>query len=122
MWARNLELAFGLWLALSPFVFGHPGEAALLWTNDLACAAVIVVLALASYARRWRRVHLGQLVVAAWLIGFGWVSAHETATPASQNHILVGLLLAMFAIVPSRASEPPLPWRDAARAGADSST
>lgn len=112
MWARNLELALGLWLALSPFVFAHPQDASFLWANDLGCAAALVVLALVSYWPRARRAHLAELVVAVWLVRVGWLRAwHGPATPASQNQILVGLLVALFAIVPCRASEPPPGWR-----------
>lgn len=112
MWARHLELAIGCWLAMSPFVFGYPeGDSS--WANDLTCAAAVVVLALLPYWAPLRRAHLGELLVAAWLVGFGWFAAFETPTPSAQNHIVVGLLLGMLAIVPSRASEPPLSWRRA---------
>lgn len=109
MWARDFEIALGLWLALAPWIFAH-GEA---WlpAHDVACAAAIVLLGLLSYWTRTRRAHLLQLVVGAWLTGFGWLGALEEATPATQNRILVGLLLLMLAIVPSRASRPPRGWR-----------
>ena len=41
MWARAVEIALACWLALSPFIFGHPDEAAFLWYNDFACALAI---------------------------------------------------------------------------------
>lgn len=114
MWARDMELAIGLWLAMSPFVFGHPGADTALWANDLACAALVAVLAVSTYWRPMRRAHLAELAVAAWLVGWGWSTAYQSAgaaPPASQNHVVVGLLLGMLAIVPSRASEPPAAWR-----------
>lgn len=39
-----------------------------------------------------------------------WVGIPD-AVLASQNHLVVGLLVAMFAIIPSRASRPPAAWR-----------
>jgi len=111
MWARDMELALAFWLAVSPFVLGHPDGQLSLWVNDFTCATLVGVLALLAYHRGLRRIHLLELVVAAWLVGFGWVSARDGATPASQNQVLVGLLLAMFAIVPSEASRPPRSWR-----------
>jgi hypothetical protein len=113
MWARDLELALGLWLAVSPFVFAHPDGDSFLWTHDLACAAATVVLALLACGRRTRRAHLLELAIAAWLVAFGWLTASDTPTPASQNHIVVGLLVGMLAIVPSDASRPPRSWRGA---------
>jgi uncharacterized membrane protein len=109
MWARDLELALALWLAASPWIFGHAAASARL--HDLSVAAAVAVAALLSYGRRTRRAHLAELPLAAWLVGYGWWSAAEAATAASQNHVVVGLLLAMLAIVPSEANRPPLGWR-----------
>jgi hypothetical protein len=110
MWARDLELSIGLWLGVSPFVFAHAADRAALWLNDFVCAAIVAALALACYWPPMQRAHWGELAVAAWLVGFGWVACLDAPTPAAQNHILVGLLLGMFAIVPTRASQPPEGW------------
>jgi hypothetical protein len=32
--------------------------------------------------------------------------------PTEQNHILVGLLLVLFAIIPNEASQPPKAWEE----------
>lgn len=111
MWARDVELCLGLWLATSPFVFGYAGDSQALLASDLLCATAIAALALLSYTRRLRNAHLLELPVAAWLIGFGWVRALEGHAPSTQNHILVGLLVGMLAIVPNHASRPPESWR-----------
>jgi hypothetical protein len=113
MWARHLELSLGLWLAVSPFVFRFDAGAIALWWIDLGCAALIVVLSLLTYWQRARYAHLAGLAIAAGLVGHGWWSALAAPTPAAQNHVLVGLLLGMLALVPSHASRPPAPWRDA---------
>lgn len=115
MWARNIELALGLWLALSPFIFSHPPGETGLWINDFTCAAIVVSLSVLTYWSPLRRAHLGELAVAVWLMALGWYTTRSGETPASQNHIVVGLLLAMFAIIPSRASLPPRGWRSEAR-------
>jgi hypothetical protein len=52
-----------------------------------------------------------ELPVTAWLIAYGRIAGGIDPTPASQNHVLVGLLLAMLAIVPSMCLEPPQAWR-----------
>ncbi len=110
MWARVVEIMLGLWLVISPFVFGHAAADRSLWTNDLACGFAIVTLALLSFWHPLRYAHLGIGVVALWLIAFGYLAGHP-APPASQNHILLGLLLVMFAIIPNEANLPPRPWR-----------
>jgi hypothetical protein len=79
------------------------------------CAAIVIALALAAHWRPLRRVHLLLLPVAVWLVTAGWWQTHGAGVhppPAYQNHILLGLLLAMFAIVPSEASTIPETWRN----------
>ena len=110
MWARDFECALGLWLAASPFVLAHPPGSGP-WAIDLACAAAIVLLSLASYARRTRRAHLLELAVAAFLVAAGWLGRHGELAAAAQNELASGLVLAMLAIVPSEASRPPETWR-----------
>ena len=108
MWARVVEVMLGCWLAASPFVFRHAiGEVAL-WANDFACAAAVVALSSLSFSPSMRRMHLGNGVVALWLLGFGYVLG---PAPPYQNHMIVGFLLAMLAIVPSEASLPSPSWR-----------
>jgi hypothetical protein len=111
MWSRVAELMFGCWLAVSPFIFRHAPDDRLLWINDLAAAAAVIVCSLCSYARPLRYAHLGTIAVGLWLIGFGYVSSAPPAAPAYQNHILVGLMLLMLAIIPNHASVPPDSWR-----------
>jgi len=107
MWARYIELILAAWLLASPWLFG--GE----FATSLACGIVTLVLAGLSFRTRWRRMHLGLLGVAAWLIAGGWLAtrAADGAPPSAQNEILVGLVLATFAIVPSDALRPPATWR-----------
>jgi hypothetical protein len=110
MWARVFEIALGLWLVISPFIFMHGPEATSLWVNDLACGSAIILLALLSFWRPGRHAHFGIGLLAIWLIGFGYMAGHP-APAAAQNHILLGLTLLMFAIIPNEANLPPEPWR-----------
>ncbi|MEZ4334740.1 MAG: hypothetical protein R3F35_23525 [Myxococcota bacterium] len=106
MWARHMELALGLWLAIGPLVFRADGS----FLRERLGAALIVALALASHAARLRCAHLAQLPVAGALIATGWLAGDrlaEVPPPLDQNAIVVGLLLAMFSIVPSAANVPP---------------
>lgn len=112
MWARHFEVAIACWLAMSPFVF--PGALAerRVWLTDLLLALAICCFALASYWRRLRYAYLGNLVIGLGLFVAGWWAARGgEPPPTTQNHILVGLLLAMFGIIPGRASQPPLAWQ-----------
>jgi hypothetical protein len=114
MWPRLAELAIAAWLAASPFVFSR-GEVsaagAMPWLSDMVCAALIASCALLSFTRPLAWLHLAELAVAAWLLGYGFLASPEPL-PALQNDILVAMVLPMFAIIPNRAMLPPRSWRE----------
>lgn len=115
MWGRSIEAMLGLWLMMSPFLFGHfdeSGEVARLTVSDLASGSVVLLLAVLSFWHPTARAHLGQLVVAAWLAGFGRFGFDHPAPPGAQNELLVGLVLVLIAIIPNRSEEPPPRWRE----------
>ena len=113
MWPRTVEVMLACWLAISPFVFRHPVDRPVLWWTDWVAAAAVAGLALLSYFRQTRRAHLLELLVAGWLIGYGWwTSSGGLGEPAQQNWIVVGLLLLMLAIIPTECDQPPVRWRE----------
>jgi len=105
------EIFVAAWMAMSPFLFGHFPSDRARWWNDLVAAAAILLVSTLSLWPPLRRLHLVNVAVAAWLIGFGWLAGGHPAPPASQNEILTGLVLLLFAIVPNDASRPPRGWR-----------
>jgi len=113
MWARDVEIMMGCWLAMSPFIFGHPEAQTNWWVNDFVCAVLVIGIAGSSYSRRLRYMHLLQVAMAAWLIGYAYARGFGLGeTPgAMQNWVCVGLLLAMFGVIPNFASSPPPGWQ-----------
>jgi hypothetical protein len=101
----------GCWLLMSPFIFRHSEGDWQFWATDFGCGFAVIVLALASYWSPLRHAHLMILVVAGWLVGFGRLHQGPPLPPALQNDILVGLTLALLALIPSQASEPPRTWQ-----------
>lgn len=110
MWPRHVEVMLALWLAISVFVFDVPRTAIWVWVIDLVAALVVVTSSLACYWDRTPRAHLVTLAVALALAAYGLAQPRPVAA-WHQNHILVGLLLAMFAVVPTQAATPPRAWR-----------
>ena len=110
MWPRVVEFMLGCWLAASPFIFAHSAEDTSLWIMDWSCALLVITLALLSYWPPLRHIHIATAVLAIVMIGYGRLSSPDHVTPALQSYILVGLLLLMFALVPSHASRPPRWW------------
>lgn len=106
MFARVLEAVLACWLLMSPFVFDHQEVA--FFAVDFGAAAVVFVLSMLSFWRRAYRAHLGILVPAAVLIVWGY--AYPGDAPAAENELTVGILLAMLAIIPTRALVPPDAW------------
>ena len=109
MWARVVEFMLGCWLAVSPFIFAH-GENQMLWIADFSAALLVMTLAVLSYWTPTRHAHFGIALVALTMIGFGRLAGGAEVSPALQNHIAIGLLLLMFAIIPNHASHPPRAW------------
>lgn len=121
MWPRVVELMLGIWLAISPFVFRGTPEVREYAVNDAITGSLVVVVSLSCFWRPMRRAHLATLALGVWLAAFGYFSAERPGPPAAQNDIVVGLLLLVFAILPSEATLPPVPWRRATPGPGDGS-
>lgn len=102
----------GLWLAASPFIFGHDAADTVYWMVDLSAATLVVILSLLSYWEQTRYAHLGTAFVGVCLMAFVVLAAPQPPPPAAQNEMVLGLLLAMLGIIPNEADEPPRPWRE----------
>jgi peptidoglycan/LPS O-acetylase OafA/YrhL len=109
-WARCVEAVLGAWLLSAPLVLDH-GDDALLWGNDVLCGLLILGCALIPCFGRWPRLHLFHLLTGSWLVGVGWmVSRQPERWVASQNSVMVGLVLLIFALIPTQATQPPDGW------------
>lgn len=111
MWARAVEIALASWLALSPFIFGHPDEAAFLWYNDFACALAITIISSVALWPRAEKVHYLNVAVAAYLVVLGF-TVPAPPPPAYQNYIVLGIVLFVFAVIPTPTTLPPWSWQD----------
>lgn len=107
MWARVIELTLGCWLAISPFVFGHPADGIVYWAADFSAAMLVISFSLLSYWNPTRHAHLLTVLVALGMIGYGRFTEAAPLPPALQNHVGVGLLLVLFAVIPNHAERPP---------------
>jgi uncharacterized membrane protein len=110
MWPRLVEAMLGLWLMASPFIFGIPLDRTLVWAVTLGAGGAVFVLALLSCWPRARLAHYVTVGVGIGLFFFGYLQSDWMAG-FHQNHMMVGLLLAMFSILPTDTTLPPEPWR-----------
>jgi hypothetical protein len=109
MWARAVEICLACWLAISPFIFGYAGDDLVLWAVGWASAAAITTVSLLSFKRSIDRMHLWNFLIAGLLVGVSFTTP-SPPPPAYQNFVVVGVLLFVFAIVPSYASDIPRGW------------
>lgn len=109
MWGRVVEIMFAVWLGLSPFIFGVQSDPVILWV-DLSVAFAICCFSGLAYWPPLRYAHLMNLAIALGLILWGRFYV-VPPTPPHENHIALGLLLMLVAIVPNEASLPPQVWR-----------
>ncbi len=105
MWARIGEIILGIWLILSFFIFDdrHP--------SSFIAAGLIFLFALLSYSKHLSKMHLCHIIP----IGLLFYVSYSYPTPwlpmGLQNYIVTALLLLIFTIVPSHASDSPESWR-----------
>jgi hypothetical protein len=110
MWPRVVELMLGAWLLVSVFVFaGTPGQEAYTF-GDAVCGAAVIAASLLAFWRPLRRANVATLAVALWLVGYGYLAAARPGPPAAQNDLVIGLLLLLFAILPTEVNRPPDGW------------
>lgn len=111
-----MEIMLGLWLVLSPLVWGHDSSHPELWRSDAISGTAVIGLAVLSF---WpcrvlgflRHAHVLILLVASWVVGFSYVQSGHPAAPGYQNALLTGLTLLLVAVIPNDASQPPVSWR-----------
>jgi hypothetical protein len=110
MWARLMEFIIGIWLGMSWLIFRYSVDHASLQINDWICSVCIILFALISYKELFRYSHLLNFFIGLWLISWTFYSGTGIDFGPHQNYMVIGLLLLMFSLVPSRAQEPPKRW------------
>lgn len=105
MWGRISEIILAFWLFISYFIFEYQSIQALI------CGVLMLLFALLSYAPRLNKMHLFQVVPAGWLLFMGYSYPTPWLPMGLQNYVVVGVLLLMFTIIPSNASDHPRPWK-----------
>lgn len=108
MWPRITEAIIGAWLVASAYLLAPAG---LTESTVVPLVAGVLVILIDLASRRRHALHLLVLVVAAGLIGWGWLRFPRPGPAAAQNAILAGLMLGLLGVVPSDAHEPPPDWR-----------
>lgn len=112
MWARVLEMSIACWVILSTFIFDYPKGSPFFWMHDGVAGTLIFLFAALSFYQPLNKMHLFNFLLSFWLMAIGFLIDPVVYHKMVQNYIVIGLLLVMISIIPSKAEEPPKPWRD----------
>lgn len=113
-WPRMAEALLGAWMAASPWVLPAAASAG----PELRVAPVVagvLLMALALASRRFPRVNVLVLATGALTILWNWMAYPRPGPPVAQNGIVVGLVVCLFALVPTDPGRPPRAWRPLSR-------
>jgi len=116
MWGRIGEIVLGIWLVLSPYVWGSTPFYLERWRSDMISGIAVIVLAVISFwpFRKFEFLsyaHVGSLLVASWVVLFSYVYSGHPAAPGYQSDLFTGLTLLLFPMIPNHATLPPISWR-----------
>jgi SPW repeat-containing protein len=93
-----VNLVLGVWLFLSPWIFGFHPETAASWNAWLSgiVIAALAVSALAAFAEweEWLN-----LIVGLWVAVSPWVVGFSANAGAARDHLVVGVIVAVVAAV-----------------------
>lgn len=105
MWPRICEIILGIWLIMCHFLFPFAD-----WIG-IGSAILIFLFAGLSFIESINKIHLLQIIPAGMLFYASYSFPTSNLPIVLQNNILVGLSLLVFAIIPTKACEPPRPWK-----------
>lgn len=111
--ASGTNVALGIWLIASPWVFDYSGKAPLL--SSVLVGVLIAMLATLRLASLHESTGLSgiNLLLGFWTIVSPWASGYAANKAAVANNIMVGVLITAFAIwsMRSTVTEKPRPSR-----------
>jgi hypothetical protein len=111
--SSGLNILAGVWVSVSPWLFGYSGDPAAMWASVVS-GLIIVGIGLARTLRPatnpgWSWVNF---IVGLWVVITPWVYGYTFNIPAVWSDVIVGLMVALLALVSAISSrEPATPSR-----------
>jgi len=110
MWPRMCEAILGLWLIAGHWILPNGAGPDWLVINDMVGGALCIAVAGFSCLVSRRPVNLLQIPIGLWVAAAAYFSSPTPATAVAQSDLLTAFFLLNFAIIPTRATEPPARW------------
>jgi hypothetical protein len=111
--ASGLNIVAGLWVFFSPWIFGFAVDPAAMWASVVS-GLIIMAIGVARALRPrtnpgWSWINF---IVGLWVVITPWVYGYTFNVPAVWNGVIIGLLVALLALVSVLSGrEPVLPPR-----------
>ena len=90
-----INLILGAWLFVTPWIFGFAGSVA--GWNAWIAGALIAVVALAALMAFTEWEEWANLLLGLWVLVAPWNLSFEGHTAATNNHVIVGVVVAVLA-------------------------
>ncbi len=104
-WQDWVNLVFGIWLFIAPFVLGFAGLTAAAW-NSYILGIGVAVFALIALVQPQVWEEWINLVLGIWLIVSPFLLGYAGETVPTTNHIVLGILVGADALWAMRGPQP----------------
>ena len=98
-WQDWANVVLGVWLILSPAILGYAEAGTLAAPHSYAIGIAIAAFALAALYRFYRWEEGVNLALGLWLIAAPFVLGFSHIDAAAWNHVIVGVLVALDALM-----------------------
>src|SRR4051794_31706808 len=106
MGASSINILFGLWLILAPFILGYSRLTVATW-NDIILGVLIAGFALLRNFGGWAGANWINVILGIWLILAPFILNYGDNAAPRWNDIILGILVVIFAWSRSTVPEPP---------------
>ena len=105
--ASTLNIIAGIWIILSPFIFGFWNLAAPSWASVIVGVAVVVLAAI-RVAAPMRNVGLSWInfLLGIWLVISPWVFGYAMRPRMVWNDVILGVIVGVLALWSAVATRP----------------
>jgi uncharacterized membrane protein HdeD (DUF308 family) len=103
MWPRVVEVMFGSWLVISPFVFRDTPELERYTFSMVISGTLIAIASTLAFWSPAAGARYLTLLTSLWLMAHGYFAAARPGPPAAQNEL--------FAVLPNEINRPPAAWQ-----------
>ncbi len=96
-WHDAVNVLLGLWLVISPWLFGYTAESVAAW-NAWIPGVIVAVAAIAALTAFQEWEEWVNALLGVWLVVSPWITGYAAVAAATWNHVVVGVLTAALAI------------------------